>query len=133
MNTKKYSINIDIKLDIALETLIGLCYQHRSRLENSIWIKSIEILEPLGKSEDLYELQTKVRIVNKSDFEDDKIITLGDILKAIQKISSRKINVSKYHSYKIFNAYHMCDWKDLDAHTDDCILQVATFGKIQYG
>lgn len=127
---KTYSININRKLEISLKTLIGLCYPSNGL--SSLWIDSIEIMESNEKIEnEELDLKTNVMIEQKYS-EPTIVITLGDILGAIKKICQGGF-VRKDLQKRIINSYSENTTHNLDSETDDCILQVATFGEIQYG
>ena len=127
---KTYSININRKLEISLDTLINLCYPSSGMC--ALWIDSIEIMESNEKIENQeLDLKTNVMIEQKYG-EPTIIITLGDILEAIKKICQGGI-VRKDLQKRIINSYYENTTHHLDSETDDCILQVASFGEVRYG
>jgi hypothetical protein len=119
------------RLDITTEQLYDVCDS-----ANSTWIEDIQIMESFDKIEEL-DLDTKVKIVEKwrkhkeSEVQLSREITLGDILKAIEKIASGKTNVNKHLESRIFNSYDF-RYFGLDSEARDCILEIASFGEIVY-
>lgn len=73
-----------------------------------------------------------------TDIEADQptefVVTVADIVKALRKIASGKVEVMR----SVISASHMvligkADGAEFDATDADCVLQVACFGKIIYG
>ena len=118
-----YDFNINLK------TLIDLC--RPSGGVSALWIESIEIMESYENIENKkVDLKTNVKIGQRYG-EPTITITLGDVLKAITKICQGGV-VRKDLEERIFKSYWRDTHHELDSETDDCILQVATFGEIFY-
>ena len=122
------------RLNITTEQLTDICYP-----TDSDWIEDIEIMESIDKIENKgLELDTIVRIEQTPSsasysFTPKSIsITLRDILKAIEKIVTGETNIKKHLESRIFNSYDF-RYFGLDSEINDCILQVAFFGRVFYG
>jgi hypothetical protein len=60
-------------------------------------------------------------------------ITEVKVLKAMRKIASDATNVNTDIQDRIKEALKEQEYANLDAETDDCIIQVAAFGELVYG
>lgn len=60
-------------------------------------------------------------------------ITEVKVIKAMRKIASEATNINTEITDRIKEALAEGDYANLDAETDDCIVQVAAFGEVVYG
>jgi hypothetical protein len=60
-------------------------------------------------------------------------ITETKVIKAMRKIASDATNINSEITDRIKEALGDQDYANLDAETDDCIIQVAAFGEVVYG
>lgn len=60
-------------------------------------------------------------------------ITPVKVIKAMRKIASDATNLNSSIVDRIKEALEDQDYANLDAETDDCIIQVAAFGEVVYG
>ena len=60
-------------------------------------------------------------------------ITETKVIKAMRKIASDATNLNEDIVDRIKEALEDQDYANLDAETDDCIIQVAAFGEVVYG
>lgn len=61
------------------------------------------------------------------------VITHKQVQAAMKKIASGETNVAESLAARIRESYRERDYLNLDAETDDCIIQVAAFGELVYG
>lgn len=90
-------------------------------------------LEIINLSFEEYDEETMQPLVDDDGNRKVYVITHKQIQVAMKKIAAGESNVNEHTAKLIADSYKAREYLDLDAETDDCILQVAAFGELVYG
>lgn len=103
----------------------------------SQWFMNLDYTR-LPEDQDLFITEVKFEEFDESTMEPIEPrrvfhIKEEDVIGAMMKISYGLTNINEELSGRISEAMREQNYCNLDAETDDCIIQVAAFGEVVYG